>query len=62
MRNLDEIMMKNLSFPDFSVEKMEFLPEQKTLKIFVECAWLAVDGGTVLGKGSECSEAIGFAS
>jgi hypothetical protein len=51
MRNLDEIMMRSLSFPDFNVEKMEFLPEQKILKVFVEGAWLGINGGTVLGKG-----------
>lgn len=51
MKNLDEIMIRNLSFPDFNVEKMEFLPEQKILKVFVEGAWLGINEGTVLGKG-----------
>ncbi|MBA3958487.1 MAG: hypothetical protein H0X51_08890 [Parachlamydiaceae bacterium] len=51
MKNLDEMMMRSLSFPDFNVEKMEFLPEKKILKVFVEGAWLEIDGGTALGKG-----------
>lgn len=51
MKILNENMMKNLSFPDFEVEKMEFSPQKKILKIFVEGAWLDVDGGTKLGKG-----------
>jgi hypothetical protein len=52
MRSLNEDMMKNLSFPDFEVEKMEFFPQEKTLKIFVEGAWLDLDGGSKLGKGA----------
>lgn len=51
MTYLDAQMMKNLSFPDFEVEKMELSPQEKTLKIFVEGAWLDIDGGTKLGKG-----------
>lgn len=51
MHILDEDMMKNLSFPDFDVEKMEFNPEKKTLKVFVEGAWLDVNGGVLLNKG-----------
>lgn len=51
MKNLDEIKMRKLSFPDFEVEKMEFSPEQKILKIFVEGAWLEENGGKRLGKG-----------
>ena len=54
MKSLDENMMKNLSFPDFNVEKIEFFPEQKSLKIFVEGAWLDIDGGHPLGKGVLC--------
>lgn len=44
-------MMKNLSFPDFEVEKMEFSRQEKLLKIFIEGAWLDVGKGTKLGKG-----------
>lgn len=51
MQILDEDMMKNLSFPDFDVEKMEFIPEKKTLKVFVAGAWLDVNGGMLLNKG-----------
>ena len=51
MKNLNENMMKNLSFPDFQVEKMEFSPREKILKVYVEGAWLDADGGTKLGKG-----------
>lgn len=47
----NERSMKNLSFPDFEVEKMEFLPEQKILKIYVQGAWLEENGGKILGKG-----------
>jgi len=32
MQTLDAIVMKNLSFHDFNVEAMEFLPSKKTLK------------------------------
>lgn len=44
-------MMKHLSFPDFTVEKIDFSPEEKTLKIFVDGAWINIDGGYQLGKG-----------
>lgn len=43
MKILNEKMVKNLSFPDFEVEKI--------LKIFVKGAWLEMDGGIQLGKG-----------
>lgn len=52
MKYLNEDMIKNLSFPDFSVKKMEFSPREKILNIFVDGAWLEVDGGTKLGKGT----------
>ncbi|MGL5263763.1 MAG: hypothetical protein ACRDAI_04195 [Candidatus Rhabdochlamydia sp.] len=51
MKNLNKNMMKNLSFPDFEVKKMEFFPQEKILKIFVEGAWLEMNGGTKLGPG-----------
>lgn len=51
MKILDEDMMKNLSFPDFDIEKMEFSPEKKILKVFVEGAWLDINGGMLLNKG-----------
>ncbi len=54
MKILDENMMKNLSFPDFDVEKIEFSPKEKKLKIFVEGAWLDINGGFELGKGVLC--------
>jgi hypothetical protein len=44
-------MIKNLSFPDIEVENMEFSPQEKTLKIFVDGAWLDVDGGVKLERG-----------
>lgn len=50
-KGLDEINIRNLSFPDFDVEKMEFSPKEKTLKIFIEGAWLEENGGEMLGKG-----------
>lgn len=51
-KTLDEIHIRNLSFPDFDVEKMQFSPEKKTLKIYVEGAWLDEDeGGGELGNG-----------
>lgn len=45
--------MKNISFPDYRVEKMEYLPEQKILTIFVNGAWLETDTdkGYRLGRG-----------
>ncbi|MES2344535.1 MAG: hypothetical protein V4494_01160 [Chlamydiota bacterium] len=51
MKKINKKMMKNLSFPDFEVEKMEFSSQEKTLRIFVEGAWLDIDGGSKLGKG-----------
>lgn len=51
MKILDEKLMKNLSFPDFDVEKMEFNPEKKTLKVFVTGARLEIDGGLLLDNG-----------
>ena len=51
MKILDEKKMQNLSFPDFDVEKIEFVPEEKKLKICVEGAWLDIDEGSQLGRG-----------
>ena len=51
MKILNENMIKNLSFPDFEVEKMEFFLQEKVLKISVEGAWLEINGGIQLGKG-----------
>lgn len=48
---LDEKMMKNLSFPDFDVEKMEFSFEEKKMKIFIEGGWLNIGRGSLLGEG-----------
>lgn len=45
------VNISNLSFPDFDVEKMEFSPQEKTLKVFVQGAWLEENGGEMLGKG-----------
>jgi len=38
MKKLNESLMKNLSFPDFEVNKMIFSPLTRSLKIFVEGA------------------------
>lgn len=43
--------MKHLSFLDFQVEKIEFHPKKKKLKVFVDGAWLDTNGGHQLGKG-----------
>lgn len=51
MQKLDENQMKDLSFPDFDVEKIEFFPEEKILTIFVEGAFLDIDEGFLLGRG-----------
>lgn len=51
MKILDEKIMQNLSFPDFGIEKIEFAPKGKKIKIFVEGAWLDLDGGSQLGRG-----------
>lgn len=51
MKILDETTMKNLSFPDFEVEKIEFSSEEKKLKIYIEGAWLDLNGGCQLGRG-----------
>lgn len=45
--------MKNLSFPDIDVEKMEFSPVEKVLRVFISGAWLDIKGenSKQLGKG-----------
>lgn len=43
--------MKHLSFPNFQVEKIEFHPKEKKLKVFVDGAWLDTNGRHQLGKG-----------
>ncbi len=50
--HFSEPMMKHLSFPDFEVTKMELSFLKKTLEIQIEGAWLDVEGGMQLGKGS----------
>jgi len=52
MKILDKITMKNLSFPDIEVQKMELSFQEKVLKIFVEGACLDINGkGLKLNKG-----------
>ena len=51
MKILDEKIMKNLSFPDFDIEKIELSFKEKQITIFVDGAWLDIDGGSQLGKG-----------
>src|SRR5882757_2502051 len=51
MKILNENMMTHLSFPDFDVEKIDFSQQNKTLKIFVDGAWLDLKGGQELGNG-----------
>lgn len=53
MHIINQEEMKYLSFPDYDVEKMEYLPLEKSLKIFVEGGWLDTDRieGHELGKG-----------
>ncbi|MBX3719771.1 MAG: hypothetical protein KF898_09010 [Parachlamydiales bacterium] len=51
MKILDIQAMKSLSFPDFDVKKVEFFSEEKKLKIYVEGAWLEINGGSHLKKG-----------
>ncbi|MBS0627214.1 MAG: hypothetical protein JSS09_03270 [Verrucomicrobia bacterium] len=53
MKILDEGKMKHLSFPDFDIEKFEFNLAEKKLTIFLEGAWLDIDGRFQLGKGVE---------
>lgn len=43
--------MKYLSFPDFGVEKVEFIPKEKKLIIVIEGAYLDQNDGQILGKG-----------
>lgn len=56
-KELNEIMTLNadmmtfLSFPDFEVIKMDFKPCDKALNIYMEGAWLDLNGGEKLGKG-----------
>lgn len=51
MKILDEKIMQNLSFPDFDIEKIEFIFKEKKMKLFVEGTWLDIDEGYQLGKG-----------
>lgn len=51
MKILNSDDLTHISFPDFEVEKMVYSPHEKSLKIFVENAWLDRDGGFELGKG-----------
>lgn len=51
MKVLSETMIKNLSFPDAKVTKMEFFFEKKILKIYVTSAWLDLKEGIKLEKG-----------
>lgn len=51
MIKLTQEMMKNLSFPDYKVESMEFSRQNKTLKILVEGAHLDIDKGRLLERG-----------
>ncbi len=48
---LDASQMKNLLFPDMDVEKMEFFPHEKSLKVFVDGAVPDVEDGILLGRG-----------
>lgn len=50
VRKLDEMEMRNLSFPNFEVEKIEFSLEQKTLKFFMEDVGLKENDEINLGK------------
>lgn len=51
MRFLAADELKNLSFPDFDVEKMEFSDQKKELMVLVEGAWLDCDRGGKLRNG-----------
>jgi hypothetical protein len=51
MKILNENMMKYLSFPDSDVKKINFSQKNKTLKFFIEGAWLDLEDGQELGKG-----------
>jgi hypothetical protein len=44
--------MKYLTFPDCRIEKMEFSPKDKMLKIFVDGGWLDRGKGIKLNKGA----------
>ncbi len=52
MISLTASEMKDLSFPDFDVEKMDLSTEHKSLTIVVDGAWLAAEKGIELGRGS----------
>lgn len=52
MKTLNKNQMKYLSFPDFGVEKVEFIPKEKKLIIVVEGAYLDENEGQLLGKGT----------
>lgn len=52
MRVFNDDQMKHLSFPDAKVEEMEFLPDEKRLKIVVDGAFLDLEDGIRLEKGT----------
>lgn len=45
--------MEKVSFPDYNVDKMEYFPEKKIIRIFVDGAWVTTGfrEGYELGKG-----------
>ncbi|MCH9633569.1 MAG: hypothetical protein S4CHLAM7_02970 [Chlamydiae bacterium] len=45
MNVLDESLIKQLSFPDCLVERMDFNPKKKELIIYVQGGWLDIDAG-----------------
>ncbi len=51
MQIFDADVLKEISFPDVRVEKMEFLPNEKMLKVSINRASLDIGEGTLLGKG-----------
>jgi hypothetical protein len=51
MQFFDNEAMRNLSFPDINVEKMQFSSTGKNLAIFISGGWLDTNGGQQLGRG-----------
>lgn len=51
MKKLNKSQISKLSFPDFEIEEMLFLPHKKELHIYVEGAWLEMGEGVRLGRG-----------
>jgi len=48
---IKKYLLNKLSFPDFEIHKMIFCKSKKRLEIFLDGAYLDIDGGKIFSKG-----------